>query len=443
MDFKLVMLDGMVLTMGLLGLALAVAWARFGRETHVAFWSAAFFAAAASNLARVVVLSLPAVERIASLVAVGCSLLCASLLSQGFRKRAGLEEWRGVATVSILMFLLMTMTVLRQSAVFQDRVLANTCTAVLLLFSAQALRRDPYGREGAGRASFWMVAAFAGYVGGLAVLALFARQGGPVPTAVYDLAMLLGAPAALSGLGLFTMLLVASDLSARLQRLASLDPLTGVLNRRGFDHAAEQMLARCRRSHRPFAIIVADLDRFKSINDRFGHALGDLVLQRFAAHCEASVGEGDPVGRLGGEEFVIVLADADPRAAVEAIDRMRQGIPGALADLGLPVSVTASFGIATLDVRDESLSSMLVRADAALYGSKLDGRDRVTVATTERPGGTDPRFLAAFEASEDEPRPVVPRGYSEASMCSAELTSNAPGFSTNNRFTTPSSTSMA
>jgi diguanylate cyclase (GGDEF)-like protein len=417
MDLELVMLGSLVLTMGLFGLALAVAWARFGRQVHVALWSIAFFLSATGHLAYVVALGFPPARTGAGLVAVCCSLLCASLFSQGFRKRAGLEDWRGVAVVTVLMFVVASAAMALWPADYRDRALVNACVALLFLFSAQALRSDPRGRNGAARATLWMVTAFSVYLGGLGILALFARPGGPMPPVVYDVAMLLGGPAMLSGVGLFAMLLLASDLAARLQRLASLDPLTGVLNRRGVDDAAARMLAYCRRFDRSFSIVIADLDRFKSINDRFGHALGDLVLQRFAAHCEATVREGDLVGRLGGEEFVIALADADADAAGDAMERVRAGLPAALADLALPVPVTASFGIATLEGRDDTLAAMLVRADGALYGAKGDGRDRIIVAPAPvagTPGGTDPRFLAAFagagaEAGDARARPAYGR----------------------------------
>jgi diguanylate cyclase (GGDEF)-like protein len=401
MDLKFVMLGSLALTMSLFGLALTVAWARFGRQVHVALWSTAFFMSAASDVAHVAAVALPFAGAIGGAFAIGSSLLCASLFSQGFRIRAGITNWRGVGALTVVMILVTATFVVLHPGEWRNRVIVNVCVGLLFLFSAQALRHDPRGREGAARAAFWMVAAFCGYSGGLAVLALLTRPGGPLPEVAFEVAMLLGAPAALSGLGLFAMLLVASDLAERLQRLASLDPLTGVLNRRGVDHAAARMLAQCRRFDRPFTIVVADLDRFKSINDRFGHALGDLVLQRFAAHCEATVREGDLVGRMGGEEFVIVLADADMAAAAEAMERVRAGLPGALAGLALPASVTASFGIAALGDRADTLAAMLVRADAALYAAKSAGRDRVAFAP-DPAAGTEPRFLAAFAGFEGD-----------------------------------------
>jgi diguanylate cyclase (GGDEF)-like protein len=402
MTLSLLVLANLGLTMALFGTALAIAWARFGRQTHVALWSAAFFAAALGNLGYVASVAYPPAALAGEVFAANASLICASLFSHGFRRRARLESWHGLVGVTVAMIVVVTAVTLRWPNGNRTDLLVHVCDVGLFLLSARTLGAGPCERGSASRAAIWMLAGFSAYIAGLALLAPFTRPQGPLPEAVYGFAFLVGVPAGMVGLGLFAMLLVASDLSDGLQRLASTDPLTGVLNRRGVDHAAGRMFALARRSGRSLTVVVADLDRFKDINDRFGHALGDLVLRRFAARCEAVSRDGDLVGRIGGEEFVMVLADASAAVAVSVMERLRASLPAALADLGIP-TVTASFGIATLSERDQDLATLLMRADAALYGSKSGGRDRVTLAPTDG-FATDPRFLAAFSRLVDDRR---------------------------------------
>ena len=189
------------------------------------------------------------------------------------------------------------------------------------------------------------------------------------------------APSAFIGTGLFAVFLLAADLAERMGKLAASDPLTGVLNRRGFEDAGMRALAVARRQGQPLTIVMADLDRFKSVNDLYGHAAGDEVLRRFVAHVAGSIRAGDLFGRLGGEEFALLLVDASPSAAMEVIDRIRI----ALGELEIAsgahrIRITASFGITGPSDPNEELPAILARADSALYRSKMAGRDRVTMA---------------------------------------------------------------
>jgi diguanylate cyclase (GGDEF)-like protein len=167
-------------------------------------------------------------------------------------------------------------------------------------------------------------------------------------------------------------------LIAELQRLSDTDPLTGALNRRGFAAIVERELRRLRRSGGSVGLVLLDLDHFKRINDRFGHEAGDLALQRTAQACRATVREVDCVGRLGGEEFAILLHDADEQAAWLVAMRLRGELERLAINIdGLPVPVTASFGIVAKDGTEASLPQMLRAADAALYEAKAAGRNRV------------------------------------------------------------------
>lgn len=171
---------------------------------------------------------------------------------------------------------------------------------------------------------------------------------------------------------------------AELARLAVTDLLTGVLNRRGFLDQAHAVIARARRGNEPVAVAMLDIDRFKTINDGFGHDAGDEVLKGFAAEAVRGLRAGDILGRFGGEEFVVLLPGVGAADAVPTIERLRNGIRTAvLHPAGGAAAVTVSAGIASLPGKrpaDIELMESLTKADAALYEAKEAGRDRVALA---------------------------------------------------------------
>jgi diguanylate cyclase (GGDEF)-like protein len=168
---------------------------------------------------------------------------------------------------------------------------------------------------------------------------------------------------------------------ARLEMLSETDLLTQAMNRRGFTRMAEREFERARRRDERLTIIMVDLDHFKAINDRFGHAAGDLVLASVASCCRAQIRENDLLGRLGGEEFAILLTDGNVDAAHMVITRLRKAIAASrIASIKGVVSVTASFGIATVDPAREELDAALIRADAALYEAKNAGRNCIRIS---------------------------------------------------------------
>lgn len=163
------------------------------------------------------------------------------------------------------------------------------------------------------------------------------------------------------------------------------DPLSGLLNRRGFEARASALLEMCAPSKLPVALVVADLDRFKALNDRHGHAAGDRVIAEFAARLRTAAGTRAIAGRLGGEEFAVLLPMADPAAARLFAEAVRTVFSADAID-GLPreVRATASFGIASRS-GEEGLSELMGRADEALYHAKRGGRDSVRVSYQRTP----------------------------------------------------------
>jgi diguanylate cyclase (GGDEF)-like protein len=174
---------------------------------------------------------------------------------------------------------------------------------------------------------------------------------------------------------------------------ASTDSLTGVPNRRGF---LEQAMAQraVAGANSPVAVLLFDLDHFKLVNDRYGHAVGDRTLQIFADTARAHVGEAGTVGRWGGDEFVAVLFDTSREIAATIGERIQRDFEDAAADIeGRVVGATVSTGVAFSGHGPFELPALLLRADQALYKAKEDGRNRLAITMP------DIRTQAGGEAS--------------------------------------------
>lgn len=162
-------------------------------------------------------------------------------------------------------------------------------------------------------------------------------------------------------------------LMAELARLARTDTLTGLPNRRVLEERLEEELYRSARSRKSFALAIADLDHFKTINDTFGHPAGDEALQRFAGALRSQARHADFVARYAGDEFAIILIDVDPPKARAILGRMVESVRA----IGLANGATLSTSVgATLSYPVDTAESIVERADAALYQAKQAGRDR-------------------------------------------------------------------
>lgn len=185
--------------------------------------------------------------------------------------------------------------------------------------------------------------------------------------------------------------LLASE-TQKFRQIALADPLTELGNRRAFESELERAWARVERSGRPLALLIADIDRFKAFNDRYGHRTGDEVLRSVAGAIQRATRKGDGAFRLGGEEFVVVAPETGREGALLIAERLRHSV--AMTKVAPPpdssstrhLSVTVSVGLATAP--DSSIANgpaLLEAADRALYDAKAAGRDRVAVANATVP----------------------------------------------------------
>ncbi len=167
-----------------------------------------------------------------------------------------------------------------------------------------------------------------------------------------------------------------------LVRLANTDALTGVWNRQKFKTEAEHEVARAERYNLPLSLIFLDLDYFKEVNDRYGHAMGDAILREMCQRLQACLRDSDRLGRWGGEEFLILVPHADSDRAALLAEKLRQAIADPPAAHGQPMSI--SLGVVSREPGD-SLEDLVRKADAALYRAKARGRNRVEVHRAEGP----------------------------------------------------------
>jgi diguanylate cyclase (GGDEF)-like protein len=167
-----------------------------------------------------------------------------------------------------------------------------------------------------------------------------------------------------------------------LAELATIDPLTQVANRRAVEQRLAHEFQRARRYKHPFTVILVDIDHFKSVNDKYGHPVGDKVLIEVAAAIRQSTRNTDMVARFGGEEFIVLAPETPAAAGGLVAERIRQSIShttSTKSDQGLP-TVTASLGVASTELALATETELVARADQSLYRAKHEGRNRVVVA---------------------------------------------------------------
>jgi diguanylate cyclase (GGDEF)-like protein len=259
-----------------------------------------------------------------------------SLFNAAFCALAAYELWRGRAEVL---------------ASRQPAILVLSAFAAFMLFRAVAVNLLPFPMGALPLDPTWM---------GIFNLALFVQA---------------------SFLGFLLIALTKERREAEQRNFAILDPLTGLMNRRAFMSQVERSARRRKFGREPLTLLVLDLDHFKSINDRFGHDVGDRVLVAFAAVAEACTRPTDQLYRMGGEEFCFILPDTTLPDAIVVAERMRAAFAGNSVNTAQGcVSATVSIGVAVTEHAGFDLELLLAAADAAVYEAKARGRNRVVVA---------------------------------------------------------------
>ncbi|MDO7844318.1 GGDEF domain-containing protein [Sphingomonas immobilis] len=362
---------GLALVSAMLSCGLLLSWKVLGGVRHALIWAIAYGIGAVQWFVIGAYNSFWPFTSAAFIGATWAGGIVAILLCVGFRERVGMPRRpRLMIAAAAISGLLIAVPYLINGAAF---TLAIPQFMRVIFLPVAALTLVGFGRratmvEIVTAAILLAFAGFSGFVGWMRLIdcGCETNSGRAV--------LLIGLPVLFTGAGLTNILLLASDLAQQLRRTARVDPLTEALNRRGFDETAERALAQARRRERPMSVLLFDLDHFKAINDAFSHADGDRVLHAVAQCVRRESRAEDAFGRLGGEEFALLLDNMAPLAAVAMAERIRAAI-GMLSVLPDGCRVTASFGVAPV-FSNQTLADSLRHADLALYRAKEAGRDR-------------------------------------------------------------------
>lgn len=199
----------------------------------------------------------------------------------------------------------------------------------------------------------------------------------------YNGLFLLGCSISLYTFNMALAFLTVSRLVLQLKNLVSRDPLTNLNNRRQIQLDLQDLIDAMPKTQKTFSLVMIDLDKFKSINDTRGHSAGDAVLKRVSSVFERVTGKRGTAGRLGGEEFCIIVPNSCVKEAVKVAEDVRQAVESEpMAGEEGDFFITASMGVATCVSHEEGWSNVMKRADVALYSAKINGRNRVTVANS-------------------------------------------------------------
>ncbi len=357
------------LTSMIMAIAMGLIWLLFGRERHVALWTGSYLASALQWIANALGLQW---HDAAWLYVSGVLMIASAALSYaGILRRGAYAGWAGrLGWSAVAMAAGAGAVVLVAGPNIAVAFLIPTYVAVLMVQGARAVHPRHRRLSGTEWPYFVMLVTFVAFE-----LALIAAGFGatalqsPVGLWLYRMILGWGLPPLFVAIAIAAIIMVAGDAATRLAGQALIDPLTGALNRRGFDQRARDALTQARRQARPLTIAMCDLDGFKQLNDSHGHPAGDAALRRFVGLLDDKTRDHDVVGRLGGDEFALLLPDTWAPDAIAILDRVTNVLA---ADTPLPMRF--SFGIATTPDGCESLDTLIARADAELYRAKHQRR---------------------------------------------------------------------
>ncbi len=360
-------------------IALFIVHRRLSPVRHALIWSAAF----ALTALRWSVIGLfgmgEATPPSGDLGVSPIGMLAILLIAEGFRLRAGAAKLRWVVPLVAALAIPVQLVAYLAPNVAMRAVLIPGFAGILIGWTTTLV----VPRERRTSLTEFTVILILGILAvielGGAMLSVAELSGNIPPHGAYALLFTVTLQPICAALGMSTLLLIAFDFLTEQRRLINTDPLTGVLNRMGFKDAARAKMDR-RRRVRPLSVALSDLDGFKGINDRYGHAAGDETLTGFARHIAVRLERDEVVGRFGGEEFALLLPGSTGQQALARIEVLRAELAALRIDNLPDLAVRASFGVAERQP-GEPLESLIERADEALYRSKREGRDRSTLAS--------------------------------------------------------------
>ena len=357
-------------------LSFTCAWIYDRRLRYLLFLATSFGAFALGSAVQIC--HLPDEWRLNALVSATFYVLSVQLLAEGILRRAALHF--RLATHAVIFTLVLGgmyyFSYVASNLLVRIYIL-NLSAGLLMLFIAARFRKRCNGRT-INHILFWvLLICGASFLIRTPLTVVQPLPHSTAPFAQTIFWVLLQLSLALMGavLGLVLLAAAMSDVIDRLVLERDLDSLTETLNRRAFERLAGRRIAD-KKSY-PLALIAFDIDNFKSINDRYGHAAGDAVLRQFGAILRAAVREKDVVGRIGGEEFVLLLPGTDGKFAYRIAERLRTVLESSRFDeIDAALRVTTSAGIARYRP-GEAVAALLARADHLLYAAKRAGRNRV------------------------------------------------------------------
>ncbi len=381
----LLVLISLAITSAVLSAIFFTAWRTMGRQAHAFTWGLTFFFGTLQWCGNLLSAHFPSWE-VYWLTVNAISMIAVSLGVKGHCQRLKFELtpaqlWvpAALAYAAIAWFTLVNPHVgLRtgMQALYTGVVIA--AAAYLVLTMPNKLRAAEWG------AGISMVIFSVAQLSAATMALLSGAAGNEVYLQWYSSINYVTMPGAFTAMAMFIVFVLASDLAEEMKQVAVRDQLTGLYNRRGFMEFAEPAFASSQRTGRPLSVIMTDIDRFKSINDEFGHKVGDRALQHFANILLSDRRGDDVAARIGGEEFALILPGTSTEDAVRIANALCNRLAASeMREDDAVVSMTASFGVAMISASDTEFADMLTRADAALYRSKRTGRNRIDLESSQ------------------------------------------------------------
>jgi len=387
LDIETLLTVYLMVSVLMLGVIVGGAWQARGRD-GLWFWSGAFAAVAFSQGLRPLMSALDLTVPLLTVGHIG-GVVSSSMVLLGVRAFLGQPlRWRLIAIVCVCVSALSIGSVASGMRPWVSLSLTLAASSLLRFVAVAPLFGALRSTGGTGSFPLMLMAAdqlLAALANGLRAFYVIPVVSGSAQQAMAANALWLLVFIALLVLqGFALLLLINHQLRQRIMALIEIDPLTGLLNRRGLEHRFQRILQRAAAAAQPLGLAAAmvDLDHFKTINDQYGHAVGDSVLRALGNRLEQQVRPQDLAVRLGGEEFAVLWFQLDVDSATTMAERLRRCIEDTPfeTDAG-PLRVTVSVGVATQTDRHEQLNELLRRADSALYSAKRSGRNRVARAS--------------------------------------------------------------